>query len=482
MSATTEPTTHLWHATTPLLPHQTEAVAKLLPTRVGALFADMGTGKTRMAIELVRLRRHKIDRVVWFCPVSLKETVRYEIIKHTDCVDSDIYVFGDRTSERTIPSGALWYIIGIESMSSSARAVFSALQLITARTFAIVDESSYIKGHDSLRTERITRMAQPARYRLILNGTPISQGIVDLYAQFRFLDPRILGYRSFYSFASNHLEYSDKFPGLIVRAHNVSYLVAKMRPYVYQVTKDEAGLKLPDKLHETYCCTLSPEQRQAYDEAKTLYLEEANPDDWTSLYIFRLFTALQSIVTGFWHRPDGDVVELPHNRIELLMEVLGRIQDPDKVVIWAKYHYCVRQIRKALVKTYSADSVAEYHGGLSEVQRNYDLTRWRTGARFLIATQAAGGHGLTLNESHHTVFYANGFKYSERLQAEDRMHRIGQNWPPVYIDLDSGSGIEGRIFDALRRKRDALAEFRHEVDRVKQQGTKDKLRALVKSL
>lgn len=70
---------------TALLPHQVDAVQKVLPARVGALFMEMGTGKSRTAIELARMRQRKIDKVVWFCPVSLKETVRSEIVKHTDC-------------------------------------------------------------------------------------------------------------------------------------------------------------------------------------------------------------------------------------------------------------------------------------------------------------------------------------------------------------------------------------------------------------
>lgn len=474
-------TTATFRTTTQLLEHQQEAVAKLLPSRVGALFAEMGVGKSRIAIELVRLRRQKIDRVVWFCPVSLKETIRYEILKHTDCRESDVYMFGERTSERTLPADALWYIVGIESMSASARAVFSAHQLISEHTFVIVDESTYIKGHDALRTQRITRLALPARYRLVLTGTPISQGVVDLYAQMRFLDERILGYKSFYSFARNHLEYSDKYPGLIVRSHNVEYLAAKMRPYVYQVTKDEAGLNLPDKFHEVYACRLTPEQEEAYQKAKKVYLEEALTTDWDSLYIFRLFTALQSIICGYWTRPDGESLDLPHQRIELLLSVLGRIPTNEKVIIWAQHHYSVGQIRKALTQSYSGESVTEFHGGIPAHKRKSELARWRQNGRFLLATQAAGGHGLTLIESHHAVFYSNGFKYSERLQAEDRQHRIGQAQRPVYIDLTAGTGIERRIFDALDKKGNALQRFRREVDKVKK-SNKDKLRELVKSL
>src|SRR5690606_6788843 len=112
-----------------------EAVAKLLPSRVGALFMDMGTGKTRTAIEFVRIRQNKIDRVVWFCPVSLKETIRAEITKHTTCPVNAVYVFDDRANERTVPWDAFWYIVGIESMSASPRVVFTVNQLVTDRSF-----------------------------------------------------------------------------------------------------------------------------------------------------------------------------------------------------------------------------------------------------------------------------------------------------------------------------------------------------------
>src|SRR5579864_4584553 len=98
---------------TALLPHQVQAVEKMVPTRIGALFMEMGVGKSRTAIELALSRKERIDTVLWFCPVSLKETIRREILKHTDCTEQDINVFSERTNERNIPS-VFWHIIGIE--------------------------------------------------------------------------------------------------------------------------------------------------------------------------------------------------------------------------------------------------------------------------------------------------------------------------------------------------------------------------------
>ena len=176
--------------TTDLMPHQETAAAKLLRSRVGALFMDMGTGKTRTALELARVRQAKFDRLIWFCPVSLKETIHFEILKHTDITEEQIHAFNAKTSDVNIPMDRLVYIIGIESMASSTRVVLAANKLTTDRSYVVVDESSYIKGHRSIRTQRITGISARARYRTILTGTPFTQGVVDLYAQMSFLSPK----------------------------------------------------------------------------------------------------------------------------------------------------------------------------------------------------------------------------------------------------------------------------------------------------
>lgn len=467
---------------TEMLPHQVPAVEKVLPSRIGGLFMDMGTGKTRTAFELVVCRQGKLDHVVYFCPVSLKETVRREILKHTDCTDADICVFGDRTNERNLPK-ALWYIIGIESMSSSTRVTLAANKLITTRTFVILDESSYIKGPYAMRTMRITKLAEKARYRLILTGTPLSQGVVDLFAQMRFLSPKILGYDSFYSFAANHLEYSEKYPGMIVRAHNVGYLAAKVQPYVYQVTKEEC-LDLPPKMYETRYFWMTREQRIHYELAKDELLADLKDDDVDSIAIFRLFSVLQQIVCGYWNRKVGrrkfEKLVFEHNRLDNLVDVIMSISKDQQVIIWTKYRYGIDAIVDTLTGLFGAESVAVYHGGLSEKQRTQEEDRFHAGARFLVGTPQSGGHGLTLNEAHYVIFYDNGFKYSERLQAEDRCHRIGQGYPVTYIDLQCTDSIDDRIAAALANKGNVVAAFKAEVDRVKDK--KGGLRKLIKSL
>ena len=471
--------------TTDMLGHQVAAVQKVLPSRVGALFMEMGSGKSRTAIELARLRSQKIDKVIWYCPVSLKETVRREILKHTDSDGSDICVFDNKTTPGTLPD-AWWYIIGIESMSSSPRVITAANLLTTDKTMVILDESSYIKGHNALRTQRITAISERAKYRLVLTGTPLSQGVVDLFSQMRFLSPKILGYSSFYSFAANHLEYSEKFPGMIVRAHNVPYLAAKIQPYVYQVTKDEC-LDLPSKIYRTRYFSMTGEQRYYYELAKNEILDSLLDDEIDSIAIFRLFSVLQQIVSGFWNRKRGrrkdkgaGPIIMDHERIDTLINTVSDIPQEEKIIIWAKFHHDIQQIEQALQKEYGGGSVALFYGKFSERKRVEQVEFFRNGARFFLATQSCGGHGLTLNEAHYVIFYNNGFKYSERLQAEDRCHRIGQESKVTYIDIECSNSIDERISSALGSKGNVVQAFKAEVDKVK--GKKSKIKELIKAL
>lgn len=463
--------------TTDLMPHQADAVAKLGRLRVGALFMDMGVGKSRTAIEMAARRAERISRVLWFCPVAIKPTIAAEIRKHV--ADARIYSFDDRTRSGQVPD-ADWYIIGIESMSASTRVILAANSITDRQAMLIVDESSYLKGHRASRTEWITRIAERCRYRLILTGTPISQGVVDLFAQMRLLSPDILGYRSFYTFARNHLEYSDRFRGLIVGAHNTGFLAARIAPYTYQVTKAEC-LTLPKKLHETRWCSMSDEQRHAYELAKTDMME-LELDDWSSIVIYQLFSALQQIVCGFWNR-GGEMLRFPHSRTDLLLAAVGQMPPDAKIIVWAKYLLCVRDVCSAL-ETEFGESPAQFHGQLSPAQREAELDRWRQGkTRFLVATPSSGGHGLTLNEAHHVIYYTNGFKYSERIQSEDRCHRIGQEQPVTYVDIVCGDSIDERIQQALRKKESVVDAFRQQVEVIRSKHrTSSALKELIQSL
>ena len=463
---------------TEMMPHQTTAADKVGRLVVGALFMDMGTGKSRTAMEIVARRSGRISRVVWFTPVSLKETVRREILKHDP--SASVHVFDQQTKQRDMPE-AFWYVVGIESMSSSRRVILAVSSIVDSRTMIILDESGYIKNHRASRTKWITQIGLKARYRLILTGTAITQGVQDLYSQMRFLSPEILGYKSYYSFARNHIVYSEKFRGMIKKCLDVDWIAARIAPYTYQVTKDEC-LELPQKIYETRWFRMNDEQDEMYEKAKQEILSEIDADSWTSYAVFRAFTALQCITCGFWNRRrngrDTEHLTVKHDRLKLLIDTVSEIPDGEKVIIWAKYRRCVEEITSALNAEFGGQA-CRYYGDLNEAAREGELVRFRGNERFLVATPSTGGHGLNLTEAAYVIYYTNGFKYSERIQSEDRCHRIGQSRRVTYIDIVCSDSIDERIQDALARKVNIVSEFRAKVESMRDKKTlKEAIRSL----
>ena len=154
---------------TDLLPYQKKAYDKLKKIKVGALFMDMGTGKTRTALELIKKRvdEQKIDGVIWLHPCSIKMDLERNIATHSDLAETGELV-----------------MCGIETLSTSIKENLRLLELVSKKNmFLIIDESSLIKNPYALRSKNILQISELCQYKLILNGTPVTRNEADLFNQ-----------------------------------------------------------------------------------------------------------------------------------------------------------------------------------------------------------------------------------------------------------------------------------------------------------
>ena len=429
---------------TSLLPHQQAAVDKLRRLKVGALYMEMGTGKTRTALELIKLRLDagKIDAVLWLCPCSVKGNLLADIRRHSDLAE--------------LPG--LLTVCGIETLSTSVRANSELRSLVSARRVClIVDESSLVKNPNALRSRNITRLAEKCGYKLILNGTPVTKFEADLYSQWAILDWRILGYRSFYSFAANHLEYDRDRPGRIVRALNVDYLARKIEPYTFQCRKDEV-MKLPEKRTEEERFWMTEEQEDLYQSTLDTLLTDL--DEMTDTSIYRLFGALQAIVSGFDLDIDGDlrVTRRPmfadpedNPRIRTLMDTVDRIPPEDKVLVFCTYTQEIHDVSACLEARWPGQT-AEFYGAVPQRKRQARLDEFRESRRFLVANKACAGYGLNLQFCHQVIYYSNDWDWATRIQSEDRVYRLGQEQPVDIWDITASGTLDQKIMRCLTRK------------------------------
>ena len=248
-----------------LLEVQEQAIEKLKPLKVGALFKRPGTGKSRTSVELVQ-SVNDVDFVLWIAP--------YRSI-HPKIEGSGI-----------VTEVMKWYcsalpieFIATETIGSSDRAFVETLNAVKERRcFIVVDESLKIKNWTAQRTKRIIEIGKHAQYKLILNGTPISKNLMDVWAQMEFLSPKILS-MDLTTFENSFCKWTKiaKRMGsrkeerkFITGYANVDYLYSLIRPYVY-----EADLNLlVDQRHIRLEYSIGDELMEEYNALKEKYLND----------------------------------------------------------------------------------------------------------------------------------------------------------------------------------------------------------------
>lgn len=459
-------------------PYQKQVLDDLWGAPMGAIFADMGLGKSKMAIDMAaaRFQRGLLNTLLVICPASLRSNWIEQMEDHCpvpwnhfiiDTTQSKFRVKFDKFLDCVDHKLAL-VAVGVESLSTSKTAIEAVKDVIGyLRCMVVVDESHNIKNPKAKRTETVSSLASVAPYKWIMTGTSISNGIEDLYAQFNFLDENIMGVGSFEAFKARYVIYGGFENRKVVGYRNVPELMDLIRPWVVELRKKDHLKELPDKMYETRNVTLTPEQKKIYRDVKEqglLDLKAAGSDVSTTFKsILQVSLALQQIAGGFASHTDDDkhrnITEIvPWERNPKVQELLQIIEGSDsRMIIWAKYTEEIKAVMKALTATYGPKCAVPYYGAVNMAERDANKKAFLSGAaRFFVGNPLAGGSGLTLNCSDLVVYYSNSFKMVDRLQSEDRNHRIGQKNAVTYVDIPAKGTIDMTILAALRRKEGML--------------------------
>lgn len=434
---------------TELFDYQQAAVEKLMNVKVGALYMEMGTGKTRTALELIkrRLDSGKIKQILWLCPFSVQRDLPELLAEHVKGIDDIIR------------------IAGIESLSSSAR-LNSELRAYVKKkpTFLVVDESLLAKNPFAYRTQNVCILAKFCEYKLILNGTPISRNEADLFAQWYILDWRILGYQSYYSFAANHLEMDEEHPDKVRRVLNKDYLARKIAPYTFECQKSDV-LELPPKSSMCKAFSLTSEQDEHYADISNKLLLEVN--EFRPETIYRLFGALQAITSGFVVQLSDDekhcsllrmYAPIDNPRIKTLLKILNEIGE-EQAIIYCHYTQEISDICEVL-----GERSTPFYGEMTQAMRQASKDKFKRGdAQYFVANKSCAQFGLNLQFCRNEIFYNNDWDWGTRAQAEDRVHRAGQTKEVRLWDIYAYQTLDATILDCLSRKERLSDIFKQKV-------------------
>lgn len=373
---------------------QAAAVEKLARLKVGALFMACGTGKTQTAVALVN-SVPDVDCLYWLCPCQVKENLLVELEKCGCKYDA--------------------HIIGIESIGCSDRIFIEELEHVQKfkRVFMVLDESIKIKNARAKRSRRILQLAQHAEYRIILNGTPVTKNIMDIYTQMQFLSPKILPFKNWYKFRDSYCKTTTYKKGGVIKKTvitgyaNVDHLLSLIKPYVFTCNLE---LKVDKKYHVLHWW-LDYDEQEAYQELKHELF--ANYSENTS--DVNILAILQKLQHSY---------ACARNKWVLLDEYLT-----DKTIVFCKYHV-------------SRDEVMERYPDAK------------------VLTYGTGSFGLNLQDYNRIIYFDKTFDYAFREQSEGRIYRNGQTLDCEYYDLTGDIGLEEMIDRCISNKEGLVQHFK----------------------
>lgn len=387
--------------------NQINAFEKFKKLKVGALFMQMGTGKTKVAIELVDY--NKCDLLVYVAPFSTLKNIELEFNKW------------DLKTE--------YILIGYETISNSDRKYLELLDKIKdKKVFIIADESIFIKNDTSKRFNRLCNIRKHCEYALILNGTPLTKNEWDLYNQMYFLSPLILkmSREQFLNTFFKQIIYKKK-----GHKENTFYkfsevnteLLHKMiEPYIFKCELDFYNSE-----HTEY-------KYISYDDEEDYYIEKENKlnqyiENGDSNTIINMLNSLNVIASNYKGKND-----------ELIKYVNGK-----QIIVYCNFLKEVEYISSKL-ECYVITGDTK--------NRNEKINKFKNDNKPLIMTYGVGSYSLNLQFCNEIVYSSITFDYAKLEQSKYRIKRIGQTKDIKYTYFLTDLGITKLILDNIEKKCD----------------------------
>lgn len=428
----------------------------------GELF-EMGCGKTLTTIAVAGALYNlgKIDRVLVVAPTSVCSVWPHDLNQFAAFPWEARVLLGDKKKRlkalnelENWPFKALRIAV-INYESTHREGIFEALAAYKP-DLIVCDESQRIKNPSAAQSKALHKLGDAAPFRMILSGTPVQNNAVDLYSQYRFLDPAVYG-ANFYAFKNRYCIMGGYGQHQIVGYRNMDELVDKEHSVAYRVTKEEC-LDLPQQTFINRYVQFTDAEQAIYEQLrKSSFLELETGENVTATTILTMYLRLMQLTGGFL---TADESTRPKQVNTAKLDALADIVDDyvvdagKKLVIFARFRAEIAAIenllrlRKIQYGSIYGDVPMEERGKIVEdFQTNPDT-------KVFVAQIQTAGLGITLHAASTAVFYSYDYNYANYAQALARIHRIGQRIPVTYIHLVVDGSIDEKILAALENKED----------------------------
>lgn len=430
-----------------VIPHdyQRYAAEFIITHPISALLLDMGLGKTSITLTAINdllFDSFEIHKVLVVAPLRVaRDTWSAEIEKweHLKNLQYSVVVGPAQERLKALCTPADIYIINRENIQW----LVEESGLTFDFDMAVIDELSSFKNHQSKRFKAFMKVRPKLKRIVGLTGTPASNGLMDLFAEFKLLDMgerlgRLIGqYRNAYF-------QPDKRNGMVVYSYK-PLPVAEQRIYdkISDITismKATDHLKMPELISAEYMVQLSENEKEKYDRLKKDLIFSTEDNEVTAANAASLSNKLSQMANGAVYSDDGETVHIHDRKLDALEDIIESMNGrPLLVAYWFKHD--LERIKKRFE--------------IREIKSSEDISDWNSGKiPVALIHPASAGHGLNLQSGGSTLVWF-GLTWSLELyqQTNARLWRQGQTADTVVIQhIIAKSTIDEQIMKTLKTK------------------------------
>lgn len=448
-----------------------------------ALLAEMGTGKSKVIVEILRRKffaEGRVMRTLILGPVAVIYNWQEEILTHSH-VNNDYITVLHKSGKARVKQALDACINGSTMEATNNCIIVSNYEAMGNKDLfnllkewqpeiIVCDESHLCKNPKALRSKRTADLAKRAKNRYILTGTPILNSPEDIFQQYKILDGGDTFGTNYWIFMNKYFVDENAgwagkqghFRKMVPRTETFPELTEKIYGKAIRVLKKDC-LDLPERIEQVLHVPMNAAQTTAYNQMKrdfVTFVKDMQDSGQPKAVVAQLAVTkalrLMQITCGFATDEDGKTLDMGNvPRLDTTKELLQELTPNHKVILWCSFKHNYEQLSSLCKKLGIKHVFIVGSQSAKEKQNAIEQFRSDDDTRVVIANRRAGGTGINLVEASYSIVYSRNFSLAEELQSKDRNYRGGSQIHKqiVKIDLCSKGTIDELCLEALSNKK-----------------------------
>ncbi|BDD12349.1 hypothetical protein FUAX_47810 (plasmid) [Fulvitalea axinellae] len=426
----------------------------------GCLADDMGLGKTLQVLAFLQniQNRAEEDEARQTHLIVVPRSLVFNWVREIEkfCPDLTYLDHSDTLRARNAKT-----FDNYDLVITTYRIVISDIDFLRRFRFGyvVLDESQAVKNPLTQSSKAVRTLT--ADNRLIMTGTPIENNTFDLFAQFDFLNPGMLGSLDFF-----RREYANRIDkDKDIRA--VNELRKLVYPFILNRKKNQVLKELPEKTEIVEYCEMSPDQRRVYDYYKDLYRNKIKEEialsgmQGANIHILEGLLKLRQVCDSpALVSQEGQVYTDQSIKMEALFEKIKPIAEEGHKALVFSFFTSMLDLVKARLEE-EGIGYSYLSGSTQNRERVVDSFKADVNKKVFLISLKAGGFGLNLTEASYVFLIDPWWNPAAEQQAIDRAHRIGQEQSVFAYKLICRDTVEEKILELQEKKKSLASDVIH---------------------